>query len=556
MSVSPPFRTPALLLTLPLLLTLSCKGKDDNESKGPALKPEMEIPEQWYSKEAAIVMRLTNATTTSTEVRRALNELANGDPLDPTDDGVDPLYLLMRLPESDPVTGELLEPDPSLSTAELLGGSSIDQALAFRERFIDGDGSPFSREEAVDSCGNEMLMSVLSPNAIQKAIPAGANDQEFWSASCTNGLDCETIDPGNWDVALGEMRFDGMIDMVVNLFPDVQVDPVKPGAFGHLTALFLSENNPGFAAAPLIANMRRVQINMTGVWELEEMYVDPVGYREVFKFPHRSRELTAADVFVFLEGHPKGEEYWKSQYPEFAEQVPQGLEADHPVAVDVTAIAGEKIVAATGGADELNQVLHDSLVHQIGAALACPSVRETAWVRKGPVEFFLCPGVDLATCVATEDLAEGACAFLEEPQPSIFDPSAIQFDRVEITAPGVSIPVIENRMPVFLSTPLQSGTVDIQINVSEDSVLHLKDATRITDARSATNLQMEIPSAQANEHCPTDPVQRIDLGANWEPGTYTLTLSLDIGPDWVIDDTTGDYLLWFYYSSIDNWKQR
>lgn len=557
MSVSPPFRTPALILTLPLLLTFSCKGGKDGEGRGPALKPELEIPEQWQSQEAAIVMRLTNATTTSTEVRRALNELANGDPLDPTDEGVDPLHLLMRLPETDPATGELLEPDSSLSTGELLAGSSIDQAVAFRQKIIDGDGTHYAREEAVDACGNEMVMSVVSPHAIQKAIPAGANDQEFWSASCTDGLDCETVEPGSWDVALGEMRFDGMIDMVVNLFPNVQVDPVKPGAFGHLTGFFLTDNNPGFAAAPLIANMRRVQINMTGVWELEEMYVDPVGYRELYKFPHRARELTQADLFVFLEGHPKGEEYWKAKYPDFAEQVPQGLAADHAVAVDVTSVAGQKIVEATGGAEELNTVLYDALVYQIGAAIACPSVRETQWVRRGPVEFFMCPGIDIETCVATEDLEEGACSFLEEPEPSFLDPTAVSFDRVEISGPGVTIPMIQSQLPVFLSTPLQSGTVDIEISVAPGTVLQLKDSSRILGATSNTNgVEMEIPAASSNDHCPTDQLQRLDLGSSWPAGGYTLTVDLGTGTDWVVDDSTGDFLLWFYLSSVDAWKQR
>ena len=68
-------------------------------------------------------------------------------------------------------------------------------------------------------------------------------------------------------------------------------------------------------------------------------------------------------------------------------------------------------------------------------------------------------------------LLQGACSFLEEPQASIFDPSAVQFDRVEITAPGVTVPVIANQLPVFLSTPIQTGTVEIQLNVTEDSVL-------------------------------------------------------------------------------------
>lgn len=551
MSVSPPFRALAPLL---LVLTLSCKG-DGKGGNAPPRAPTLDIPEQWQSKEAAIVMRITNGTTTSTEVRRALNELANGSFTDPTDKGIDPLHLLMRAPETD-ANGQILEPDSTLSTAEKLAGSSVEQAVAFREKVIDGGGVPFAREEAKDTCGNEMIMSVLSPHAIQAAIPQGAQDQEFWPASCPDGLDCQTIDPGSWDIALGEQRYDGMIDMVVNLFPDVKAEPVKPAAFGHLTALFLSDNNPGTLIAPLVANMRRVQINMTGVWELEAAYVDPIGYRELYKFPHKSRELTIADVFVFMEGNPKGDEYWQNKFPN-EELLPQGLSTDQPLAIDVTATAGAKIATATGTGDEFSTVMYDALAYQIGAAIACPAVRETAWVRKGPVEFFMCPEVDIDTCVATEDLKEGACQFEFEPEPTILDPFPEGFTRTPI-APGAPVPVLPSKLPTYLQIPVAVGTTEIQVNVAEGSSLFMRDASRVLSARSAdgTNTPAVLPIAEGNDHCEDSAVQKLALGDNWAPGIYILTVDIATGTDMEFDDLSGESLLWFYFSSLDAWKQR
>ncbi|MCB9691775.1 MAG: hypothetical protein H6736_08170 [Alphaproteobacteria bacterium] len=530
------------LLPLTALLFLGCKGGDPPPDVG--VDPAVEIPDHWNSLDGRVVMRLTNASSTDTSVRRALGSIFNGDPLDPSKPPVDPMQLLMRGAPKDPGTGAWMPPIAGLSEAEQLAGSAVDQALAFKNRIADADGS-FTPEEAVDACGNPLLMTVLTPEALATVMPEVVGG-EPWPSSCASPDGCAP-EVGTWDVAIGERRPDGMIDMVLNVLPVFDTDPVQPGVFGPLTALFFTAQTPGLPMVPLFANMRRMQINLTNVWQLHSEYTDPRGTAEVYVFPHRARRMDMADIFVFPEGYDRGEDYWAAMgYEESL--VPFGVDEAMAVGVDQTAAGGRELVDITKANPLLAPTLGDLLNYQIGASLACPGVKEPAWIKEGPLEFFFCPDGDIGPCLARNDMDEGACMFVEEPEPTpldLFPPAFVRYD----TAAGV-VPVPAANLPAFLSSAGPSGTAQVQIEVTADSALYVFDPLAITAATGPTNQPVTLPTPVVNDHCTEGPTQKLDVGTAWPPGTYTLTVDLTAA---VLDETDATYNTWFYFTNTAAW---
>ena len=114
------FHAPLVLLSL----FAACKGGSGSDLPPGSTIRQVEIPSEWQAADSAVVLRLTNSSTASTEVKRALNEIFN-DPVNPID-GVD---FLMRRPEKDD-NGDYLPVDTSLSTAELLAVRPADAGAA------------------------------------------------------------------------------------------------------------------------------------------------------------------------------------------------------------------------------------------------------------------------------------------------------------------------------------------------------------------------------------------------------------------------------------------
>ncbi|MEZ4317541.1 MAG: hypothetical protein R3F61_08550 [Myxococcota bacterium] len=531
----------------------ACKGGEGNGVPPGSGLRAVEIPDEWESNEASVVMRLTNAATSSPEVKRAVNAIFN-DPEEP----VDALDFLMRRPERDPATGEYLPVDTSLSTADLLAGSTLDQLEAYKQKIIDGDRVPYTREETVDTCGNEMIMAIASPHVLQNVFPQGPQSLDIWPDSCPDGADCQTAEFGSWDVGLGEMRFDGFVDMVVNVFPDLNEDPVKPGMWGHFSGFFLNSNNPGTPWISMFASVRRVQVNLLGLWQLDRSYVDPMGAREVFKFPHRARTLNQQDVFVFLEGYAKPEAYWDSEGFGATYPPPYGSGEASPILIDTTSTTGEAVSRQAGTDTTILKTLTDVFTYQIGTAVSCPTVRETAYIRSGPVEFFLCPDIEIGECMAREDMEEAACIYEAEPVFDPFNPFAqvVEFPRVEITAPGQTIVVPEDRLPTYLSAPVDSLSTTVQLTVTPDSVLYMYDPSHITAVQSSTGLPAALPAPIADTHCTESTVQRFDIGTAWAAGTYELTVDFGAGTGVIPDPdiTSTGFVLWMYPTSIPTWS--
>jgi len=539
----------------PLMLLLAfsaCKGGGGGPTTVQPALGTIEIPTSWQSTDAAIVMRLTNSSTADTETKRALNQIFN-DPNDP----VDLADFLMRSPERDEA-GELVPVDTSLSQTELLGGSSIEQMEAYRQKLVDGDQLPFTREEAVDSCGNEQIMALASPHVMQQVFPQGPQNLDVWPASCPDGADCQTLDGGTWDVAFTELRFDGMVDMVINVFPGLEQDPAKPGVWGHISAFFLTDNNPGFPWLSLFANARRVQVNLLSVWQLDRTYVDPMGVREVYKFPHRARTMDPADVFVFIEPYRETEAYWNAQGLGPDQPTPYGATESAAVLIDQTSVIGEAVARQAGEDTAILSTLYDALTYQIATAVACPAVGDRRYIRQGPVEFFVCADTDIDTCIAQEDMEEIACVFEEEPVFDPFNPaqSQINFPRAEVTGPGDVTTVTENQLPTYVSS-IVAFEATLEITVTEDSVLYLYSDVPIgTITNTATNLPVELPAPIGNTHCTESTIRRYDLGTSWDPGTYRIAVDL-AAAEGIVEETDliggSTFLYWMYYTSVPAW---
>ncbi len=271
--------------------------------------------------------------------------------------------------------------------------------------------------------------------------------------------------------------------------------------------------------------------------------------------------MTQADIFVYMEGYSDSDKYWEAEgYGD--SPLPFGAEDTSAVMIDTSNLAGQALAQGAGTDGTALQMFTDMFTYQVGAALACPSVREGAWVRNGPVEFFLCPEGEVEACVAREDLEEAACAFPTEPEFDIFDPQpVVEFPRLVVTSPSDVPVLLEAQTPTYLQSPVAGLDLSFQIEVTEDSVLYTR-GQRLVSAISATNIPADLPVPIGNGHCPEDIIQRFDVGQEWDPGTYTVTVSLDEDPDGIpnsgdeleIDDLGTDNLLWLYYSSVSTWS--
>lgn len=530
------------LLPLLVLGIISCRG-GGGPTGAPAADPSLDLDMEWQSTKGRLLMRLTDTTSTSTEVRRALGSIFNGDPNDPTKNGVDPMQLLMRGAEKDEA-GAWVVPEAA-SDAELLAGTGLQQALAFKSRVLDADGT-FSAEEAVDACGNPVYMSLVTPEALAAVVP-DAPGLEVWPESCGSPEGCEP-ETGTWDVAIGERRADGMIDMVVNILPVFDTDPTTPGVWGNLTALFFTEENPGQLMIPLFANMDRLQINMINVWQHHQDYANPTGSHELYQFPHRERTLDLADIFVYPDPYADAEDYWEVHGT--GETIPFGLEeGGSAVGVDTSAALGRELLQVTNRSAQLSQALTDIVNYTLSASLACPGVQEDAWIKEGPVEFFVCADGDVDVCVARQDRHEGACQFLAEPTYDLFDFTSPQVTFPRVDAQAGTGTVAAANLPTLLEG---SAPAQITITVDEESVLYVKSAAILTSPVEAT-----LPEPETNPHCEDSGLLRYDLGTAWTPGTYTLTVDLTAGelPDdtGVGEEEPGQPTTWFYYTDTDAW---
>jgi hypothetical protein len=365
------------------------------------LPAKVEIPDRVRSAQGAVALRINGgASTTSTSVHRAIARIF--------DQQISAVDGVMRGGRD--------------TTGKGIAGTAADQVQQLLTRITSGEG-PLEAGEAVDRCGNPMLASFLTADSLASVVPEGAplqlGDLVSEDASA-DGAGKDTTRAGVWDVTLTEMRFDGMVDAYMTLYPAVREE--RPAFFGHLMAFFLTDAHPGSYQVPLYTSAQRVQLNAEALLERWAGYTDRHygDAREIFVFPHQERTVSTSSLSVTFIDDPLCD-YTHANH--FSGSLPYGCNMvaedgrDVPVMLDTDSRLGAAVyeqLTDNGNKPDLLQTMQDVLSYQISAFLACPSFDEGARVVDGPVEILVCPEGDFETCVGTHDMEQAACDYQDE----------------------------------------------------------------------------------------------------------------------------------------------
>lgn len=506
-----------------LALLTACGGGD--AAKDGSTAPESKIvafPTDIQGGAPAVVLRLTNASTIDPEVYAATNRLAN-DELD-----LEALLLMrggLRTDDAgEPITPA--EPDVAGTAVEQLASSVAAGGVV---------------ADAPDACGNTMLAAFVRPDMVQHA--GGETGGALWPTACDGSADCDTLEHGIVEVVLSQIRFDGMMDVVVNIHPSVVEG--TPALWGHLLSYWLTAEHPGFVQAPIVVNAEKFQLAMFNVWQRTKTYThEGVGVRDVIVMPHAARTYTEEDLLVAFVPQ-QAEDCVERWGEDFGGIYPYGCADESPVLLDRNSVTGESVWTeyTAEGADPTNlKQLEKALVRQIQTSIACPPVTDATWVKDGPVELFTCPPElgDLATCMATVDLAEYACRPVEGTETDVTPLLPLAGDE--------AIPLAEQREPfVFrndLLLPYTGPEAVFEITVDADTVLFLPEPERFTSIEGPTAGTVQLPVPLPNRHCEEEPPFRYEVGAEWAPGVYTFT-----APWTVLSEE-----LRLHVTSLESWK--
>lgn len=381
---------------------VGCPEEEDSKT-GPAA--DLVIPDRLTSGEAVVLVRIGGGqTTTSSEVHHSLAEL----------------FDLERVAARDAVLRGGDGTDGG-SLAEVMAGAAGQQMRALLERvLVKGEGA-FDEADAVDACGNPMLASFVTTSVLQEVLPAGggvalADLTSKAAAHTVNGQRDDFVD-GVWDITLTERRRDGMIDALLQIYPDVNAE--KPGLMGHLFAAFLTSNNPGFWQVPLFVSAEKVQVSLQALMQRELAYSEPQfsDAREVYVFPHKSRTVALKDVQVVGLGDPLCDEHYATAYGSYGVDLPYGCnlpdDRDLPVMLDVGSPLGKTLFKGAMKSGKDTQALDkiaEVLRYQIAAFLACPTFTEPDFIEYGPVHVMICPDGDPRACLGFHDMEDVGCA--------------------------------------------------------------------------------------------------------------------------------------------------
>jgi hypothetical protein len=375
------------------------------EEEAASVSSDLVIPDRVTSGDAVVLVRIGGGqTTTSSEVHKRLGELFDVEQVAARD-------------------GVLRGGDQTASgsLAEALAGGAGQQMKALMQRVLVDKAGPFSAEEAVDACGNPMLAAFVTPAMLQEILPAGGGVSlgSVSSAAAGHALagQDDAIVDGVWDITLTERRRDGMLDALIQIYPDVNAE--KPGIMGHFFGAFLTANNPGFWQFPMYLSAEKVQVSLQALMQWEVSYHEPQfeDAREVYVFPHKSRTVALKDVQVVGLGDPLCDEHYEAVYGGYDVPLPFGCnlpdERDLPVMLDVGSPLGKALyrdVMSRGKNSQPLEQMADVLKYQISAFLACPTFTEPAYIAYGPVHAMICPDGDPSLCLGFHDMEEVGCA--------------------------------------------------------------------------------------------------------------------------------------------------
>jgi len=538
------------------LVFLGCPKDDEEEI---VLEPSnVEFPKELHSMEAMLLLRFTGADSTSSAVHRSLANI-----------------LTEKIKLSDVIMRGGYDPDQVIGTGnessaspeeqlEMLGGSALEQVRAFFDRAYLDEEPLWQQGTPVDACGNEMIAGFLTPEMLQHVYPVGdpTKDLGYWPESCGNDVNCDSSVQGTWDLSLTEMRADGMMDMIVQVYPAPTIG--NPAWAGHLLAYYLSDNNPGFLVAPIFGNASKVQIAAMGLLQIHgSPYLDPyMRPAEIFKFPHQTRSVASSEIVVAMIGSELCESYWTKN---FDGPVPFGCDLESgismPILLDTNNETGAFIKDAFMPTDNdtgpLQQVL-DTLAYQLKALAACPTLSTPEYVRDGPVELFICTAESgtIDECLGMHDMEQAGCEVdgISDPSAIPIEPIALEVDGAPWGAPPIEVldtPYLVAE-PTFFTCEdgdeitleqLCDGMMDCADREDEDMcdaltigyvelvvpssgpapTLYTSTPGQILSVYDEEGVSIGLPASAPNTHCDNvaDPIE-FDV----EPGNYLLEVDV------------------------------
>ncbi|MCB9689763.1 MAG: hypothetical protein H6735_32290 [Alphaproteobacteria bacterium] len=504
---------------LPLALLAACGGGSTEEPTTSA-RP-VAVPEDAVGGAPVLVLRTTNGATIDPQVYADLNRMFN--------EQIDVTSLFMRGGLRTDDQGEPITPP-----AADLSGTAVEQVASFA-------GSGQVVPGATDTCGNPLIASFVTPPMVTEA---GGDLGDLEPTICDGGA-CDAIRHGTVEVVLSNVRFDGMLDVVVNIQPDPLTR--TPALWGSLIGTFLSDLNPGFLQVPVMLHAEQFQFGLFGVLQRVKTYVHPgIGVREVIVLPHAERPFSQREMLVtWIPG--SGQDCVDRWNSEFTGIPPFGCAEAQAVGIDRTATGGfgvYKTYTNEGADPSVLATLQNALSWQLQTGAVCAPVGEkSVYLKQGQVELFTCPESlgDVDTCLALQDMEEFACNPIAETE-TVLEPDG-----------ATPIPLVEQREPYVLRyDPLLpfAGQVELEITVDDDTVLYLPTdelgsggADRFTSIMGPAG-PVELPTAIKDEHCDEDPAFRYDVGGVWPAGVYTATLTMGAtDPD-----------LYVHVTSLDTWK--
>jgi len=565
------------LALLSVLALAACGSTPPEEEPVYAPVKAVDLPDTVQSKEHAVVMRLTDGTSTDTEVYRALNQIIAEMKLSdlltrggyPTDREGNVLPF---------GSGSDTSSDPG-SYADLLAGTSVEQVRAYLERTTIDKAGPFPQAEAVDACGNPMLAAFVPASQFVDAAIGDPTAHEAWPDACGTDTSCDTLESGTVEAFFTEMRSDGLMDMIVQVNANTLSDPRTPGAFGHLMGFFFSDGGPGFSSVPLVLNADKMTVGLNNLWQQQAAYSGARGNKEVFAFPAAARTVYGDEVQALIT--PLSTADCNAAYDARYESPldPHGCVEGAGLLVDRNSPAGEEVYSVwmEDGVNpaNLNQI-RDIFYYQLQAAAACPDVPFGKYIAEGPLEMILCSADDgdMWECLAKEDMEEGACRPVEGEvayvRPELqTEPIAIPTQTFPVIlkgdpsllAPTLTPPITtttttgtgdtsDTGVTTLTSTgdtgplavPFMGTQVEVELTVGPGSVLYLNEPERFLGIVGPSG-PVELPDATTNSHCEEGGPSRYEVGGEWPAGTYTLQA------EWAEDSPE----LFVHLTSVADW---
>lgn len=494
--------TPVLMLSS--LVLISCGDEDTAGSPSSAVK-EIEYPKEFRTSATKLAIRLTGVGTTDEATTKALNDVFNS-----------------RISLADMIMRGGLPDDPS-SLQGNIGGTSPEMLKAF------ADHGTFTVGEGVDSCGNPVVSTFVTPNVAQYAFSDGKAYEMVWPDACANDDDCDDFKQGVVEVQLTKPRYDGMVDIIMSVHQDVHTDPPTPAMFGHFMGFLPTENNPGFQQIPVFLNAKSANLMASGMLEFGWAQSGFFGPQSTYVFPHTERALSAKDISVSLMGHELCDSLWTDFY---SGEIPYGCDPEagltKPLQLEVNSTMGEMLLSAVfadGEDPTYIDKLTDAFNYSLAQTMACPVGAEESWIRQGPVELFLCPSGEIRTCVARQDMEEAGCRATSDAPAG----------EVQIGSARQTVPVlVPSGLPVTLvatddeggqmGPPYYAGVVG---GTGEVLTVFADQGFTVVDS-NGNDKTAQMVTVLDNGHCTGSSIKRYDIAFS-ATGNYALAFNLSSG---------------------------